>query len=127
MGLFSRSSSNAVAPLPAPVAPAQPTSPKPLFERPVSAGAAVGAASIGAGAAGSGRARNSGSRPAATAMDAPTNPSNNGCGRSGRLLNSGWNWLATNHGWSFSSTISTSRPSGDWPLSSMPAPSRVWR
>ena len=47
--------------------------------------------------------------------DAATNPSNSGCGRSGRDLNSGWNWLATNHGWSLSSTISTSRPSGDWP------------
>ena len=30
---------------------------------------------------------------------------------SGRDLNSGWNWLATNHGWSGSSTISTRRPS----------------
>ncbi len=27
-----------------------------------------------------------------------TNPSKSGCGRSGRDLNSGWNWLATNHG-----------------------------
>jgi PAS domain S-box-containing protein len=34
-----------------------------------------------------------------------------GAGRVGRDLNSGWNWLATNHGWSGSSTISTSRPS----------------
>jgi pilus assembly protein CpaF len=44
MGLFSRSTSTTVAPLPAPAARAQPTSPKPLFERPVSAGAAAKAA-----------------------------------------------------------------------------------
>jgi hypothetical protein len=36
-------------------------------------------------------------------------------------LNSGWNCDATNHGWSLSSTISTSRPSGDWPLRRRPA------
>src|SRR6185503_5687048 len=77
--------------------------------------------------AGIGRARRSGSRPSPTAIAAVTNPSNSGCGRSGRLLNSGWNWLATNHGWSFSSTISTSRPSGLWPLRISPAASSVWR
>lgn len=35
-------------------------------------------------------------------------------------LNSGWNWTATNHGWSFISTISTSLPSGDSPVISIP-------
>src|SRR5215218_1820763 len=65
--------------------------------------------------------------PSAWVTAAATKPSNSGCGRSGRLLNSGWNWLATNHGWSLSSTISTSRPSGDWPESSMPAFSRASR
>ena len=74
-----------------------------------------------------GRAAKTGSRPSRTASDAATKPSNSGCGRSGRDLNSGWNWLATNHGWSRSSTISTSRPSGDWPDSTMPAASSVWR
>ena len=44
------------------------------------------------------RGLSTGSRPSATAIDAATNPSNSGCGRSGRDLNSGWNWLATNHG-----------------------------
>ncbi len=46
------------------------------------------------------RATKTGSRPSRTASDAATKPSNSGCGRSGRDLNSGWNWLATNHGWS---------------------------
>ena len=41
------------------------------------------------GAAASGRARNSGSRPAATAIEAATNPSNSGCGRSGAALELG--------------------------------------
>ena len=68
-----------------------------------------------------------GSVPCWSAIAVATNPWNSGCGRSGRDLNSGWNWLATNHGWSLSSTISTSRPSGDWPESSIPAPSSVWR
>ena len=58
---------------------------------------------------------------------ARTNARNSGCGRSGRLLNSGWNWLATNQGWSRSSTISTRRPSGDWPEMSMPADSSASR
>ena len=31
-------------------------------------------------------------------MAAPTKSLNSGCGRSGRLLNSGWNWPATNQG-----------------------------
>lgn len=35
-------------------------------------------------------------------------------------LNSGWNCTATNHGWSFISTISTSFPSGDSPVISIP-------
>ena len=36
-------------------------------------------------------------------------------------MNSGWNWLATNHGWSDSSTISTSRPSWNVPETTRPA------
>ena len=49
-----------------------------------------------------GSARLEGGLPAVARPRGPpsTNPSNSGCGRSGRLLNSGWNWLATNHGWS---------------------------
>ena len=43
---------------------------------------------------------------------ASTNSRNSGAGRVGRDLNSGWNCEATNHGWSGSSTISTSRPPG---------------
>ena len=39
---------------------------------------------------------------------------------SGRDLNSGWNCDATNHGWSGSSTISTSRPSWNVPLTTSP-------
>lgn len=38
---------------------------------------------------------------------AVTKPLNNGCGLLGLLLNSGWNWQATNHGCSGISTIST--------------------
>ena len=36
--------------------------------------------------------------PAEVEMQAATKPSKSGCGRSGRERNSGWNWLATNHG-----------------------------
>src|SRR5690606_27045257 len=39
---------------------------------------------------------------------------------SGRDLNSGWNWLARNHGWLGSSIISTSLPSGDSPENTSP-------
>ena len=52
---------------------------------------------------------------------APTKPWKSGAGRVGRDLNSGWNWLATNHGWSGSSTISTSRPSSNVPQTTRPA------
>src|SRR5439155_14058735 len=48
------------------------------------------------------------------------NPWNRGWGRRGRELNSGWNCVATNQGWCGSSMISTSRPSGDSPLSTNP-------
>ena len=37
-------------------------------------------------------------QPSLRAMAAPTRPANSGWGRFGRLLNSGWNWQATNHG-----------------------------
>src|SRR5205807_8110454 len=52
---------------------------------------------------------------------APTNSRKSGAGRVGRDLNSGWNWLATNQGWSGSSTISTSRPSYTVPETTSPA------
>ncbi len=44
-----------------------------------------------------------------------------GCGLRGVDLNSGWNWQPRNQGWSLSSTISTSSPSGDIPLITSPA------
>src|SRR4051812_37545831 len=53
--------------------------------------------------------------PAAAAMK----PAKSGCGRVGRDWSSGWNWQPMNHGWFVSSTISTSCPSGDRPLSLM--------
>ena len=65
----------------------------------------------------------------AISMAASTKPVKSGWGRSGRLRNSGWNWLATNQGWSRSSTISTRRPSGDWPERMRPersSASRYW-
>ena len=46
-----------------------------------------------------------------------------GWGRVGRERNSGWNWPATNHGWSGSSIISTRRPSGEVPEKTSPASS----
>ena len=45
-------------------------------------------------------------RALARSRAAPTKSRKSGAGRTGRDLNSGWNWLATNHGWSGSSTIS---------------------
>jgi hypothetical protein len=45
-------------------------------------------------------------------LQAPTNPTNNGCGLSGRDINSGWNWTPSIHGWSLISTISVNWPSG---------------
>ena len=44
---------------------------------------------------------------------------------SGRDLNSGWNCEATNHGWSGSSMISTSRPSWNVPLTTRPGVDRA--
>ena len=51
------------------------------------------------------------------------NAANSGCGRSGRLLNSGWAWVATKNGCrsGASSTYSTSRPSGEVPEQIRPA------
>ena len=40
---------------------------------------------------------------------------NSGCGSNGRDFSSGWNWTPTNQGWSASSKISGSTPSGDRP------------
>ncbi len=45
---------------------------------------------------------------------------NRGWALLGRLFSSGWNWTPTNQGWSGSSTISTSRPSGERPASFRP-------
>src|SRR5262245_40030494 len=58
---------------------------------------------------------------------APTKPANKGCGAHGRDRNSGWNWPATNHGWSGSSTISTSCFSGHTPEIRNPFFSRSFR
>ncbi len=54
------------------------------------------------------------------AAAAATKPANSGCGRVGRDWSSGWNWQPMNHGCCASSTISTSEPSGDSPLSFIP-------
>ena len=40
---------------------------------------------------------------------------NSGCGSKGRDFSSGWNCTPMNQGWSASSTVSGSRPSGDMP------------
>ena len=63
-----------------------------------------------------------GMRPSARARAACTNAANSGCGRSGRLLNSGWAWVATKNGCIVggSSTNSTSRSSGEVPEQTQP-------
>ena len=58
---------------------------------------------------------------------APTKPAKSGCGAQGRDRNSGWNWPATNQGWSGSSTISTSCFSGHTPETRNPFFSRSFR
>ena len=60
-------------------------------------------------------------------MAASTSPTNSGCGRLGRLLNSGWNCTPTKKRLSVSSTASTMCPSGDRPHSRSPAPESVSR
>ena len=60
-------------------------------------------------------------RAAARWAAASTNATKSGCGRNGVDLNSGWNWHATNQGWSASSTTSTRRPSGETPEQTSPA------
>jgi hypothetical protein len=60
-------------------------------------------------------------RDPARSSAAATNDTNSGCGRNGVDANSGWNWQPRNHGWSATSTISTSCPSGDAPDSTRPA------
>ena len=62
------------------------------------------------------RATSTPARERARSSAAATNSRKSGAGRVGRDLNSGWNCDATNHGWSGSSTISTSRPSWNVPL-----------
>ena len=59
-------------------------------------------------------------RALAYANDARINSRNKGWGFMGRDLNSGWNWHPRNQGWSLSSTISTSSPSGEVPLMTSP-------
>src|ERR671934_138051 len=61
------------------------------------------------------------SRASARSRAAPTKSRKSGPGRVGRDLNSGWNWLATNQGWSASSMISTRRPSWNVPETTSPA------
>ena len=55
------------------------------------------------------------------------NSRKSGWGVSGRDLNSGWYWTATNHGWSGSSAISTNLPSGVMPDTTRPFRSIVSR
>jgi len=52
---------------------------------------------------------------------------NRGCGLWGRPLNSGWNWLPTMNGWSFTSTISINSRSGDVPEITKPFSSNFLR
>jgi len=62
-----------------------------------------------------------------TLSAADMNDANNGCGSNGRLLSSGWNCTPMNHGWSRSSTISGSKPSGLIPENQSPLLSSRWR
>ena len=55
------------------------------------------------------------------ALAAAMNSRNKGWALLGRLFSSGWNWTPTNQGWPGSSTISTSRPSGERPARDRPA------
>src|SRR5262249_46205025 len=55
------------------------------------------------------------------------NPLNSGWQWGGRDLNSGWNWVPRNQGWSPSSIIPTSPPSGDTPEHTRPADSSCSR
>src|SRR5581483_9774826 len=66
-----------------------------------------------------------GALPSARSAAARTNAANNGCGRSGRLLNSGCAWVAAKNGCRSrrSSTNSTRRSSGDVPEHTRPASS----
>ena len=56
---------------------------------------AVGHPALAGASIGSGRR---GRRPSARSRAAFTNAANSGCGRSGRLLNSGWAWVPTKNG-----------------------------
>src|ERR1044072_3531432 len=60
------------------------------------------------------------SRAARRSSAARTKSRNSGCGSCGRLRSSGWNWTARNHGWSGSSTISTSSRPTHLPESTSP-------
>jgi hypothetical protein len=55
-----------------------------------------------------------------TDLAAAMNAAKSGCGRLGRLLNSGWYWLAIRNGWSTPSITSTSPLSGFIPLAQIP-------
>src|SRR4029453_19223250 len=61
------------------------------------------------------------SRRARCSSAALTNAAKSGCGSSGRLLNSGWNWQPMKYGWFLISIISASRPSGLRPEMRSPA------
>src|SRR5690606_41294707 len=58
---------------------------------------------------------------------ARTKPQNSGWPSRGVDVNSGWNWQATNQGWSGCSTISTSRASMEFPATTSPAFSDYFR
>ena len=60
-------------------------------------------------------------------LAASTKARNRGWGLVGRLLNSGWAWLATKKGWSGSSIISTRRSSGERPEITRPPSTRASR
>src|SRR5262249_17869375 len=79
---------------------------------------------------GSGSATSTGNRSAALySKAAAMRPVTSGCGRVGRLLSSGWAWVATKYGCRSrrSSTNSMRRPSGEVPLITRPAPVRTSR
>src|SRR4029453_7410548 len=60
--------------------------------------------------------RSGASRLAARCCTAPRmKPLKSGWQSVGRDLNSGWNWVARNQGWSRASIISTTPPAGDTP------------
>jgi acrylyl-CoA reductase (NADPH) len=66
-------------------------------------------------------------RGSAAAFAARMKSRNSGCGSKGFDFSSGWNCTPMNQGWSFTSTISGRRPSGDMPEKHQPLPSSASR